>query len=152
MTWDRTVRLVAWVCFGLMWIALAVFILHHPAGAPADQVMLPVFAFLGLLAAFIILFLISFLGPFAVSWRESRFVRKYGTLVPAVTRDLTDTGIYLNHQPVLDIALEVYPPGGPAFEATVRRRIPYSSIPQLQPGSELQVWYIPGTTRVAMQE
>jgi hypothetical protein len=152
MTWDRTLRGLAWVCFGLMWVALAIFIVHHPSDAPTDVVMLPVFAFLALLFAFIILLVISTIGSLIVAWRESRFVRKYGTLVPAVIRDLTDTGIRINNQQMLEIALTVSPPYEPAFRATVRKVIPYSSIPQVQPGSQLQVWHIPGTTLVAMQE
>ena len=151
MTWDKTVRMVAWACFGLMWIALAIFIIHHPP-EPAFEDMYPVFAFLALLFAFIILLVISSIGPLVIAWRESRFVRKYGTLVPAVVRDLSDTGIRINNQQMLEIVLTVSPPYEPAFRATVRKVIPYSSIPQVQPGSQLQVWHIPGTTQVAIQE
>jgi hypothetical protein len=152
MTWDRTVRNVAWVCFGLMWIALAVFVLHHPTDAPADEVMLPVFAFLSLLFTFILLLVISTIGPLLISWRESNLVQKQGTLVPAVIRNIADTGIRINNQQVLEIAIMVHPPHEAAFGATVRRIIPYSSIPQVQPGSQIEVYYIPGTTRVAMPE
>ncbi|MFA5269095.1 MAG: hypothetical protein WC379_14095 [Methanoregula sp.] len=151
MTWDKKVRAVAWACFGLMWISLAIFIIRHPQ-EPTFEDMFPVFAFLALLFVFIILLVISTIGPLIVAWRESRFVRKYGTLVPAVVRDLSDTGIRINNQQMLEIALTVSPPYEPAFRATVRKVIPYSSIPQVQPGSQLQVWHIPGTTRVAMPE
>jgi hypothetical protein len=44
----------------------------------------------------------------------------------------------------------VNPPYDAAFEATVRQVIPFSAIPQVQPGTKLEVCYIPGTTRVAM--
>ncbi len=152
MMWDRMLRGLAWVCFGLMWVALAIFILHHPSDTTTDKVMLPVFAFLALLFAFLILLVISTIGPLIIAWRESRFVRKYGTLVPAVIRDLTDTGIRINNQQMLEIALTVHPPYEPMFSATVRKVIPYSSIPQVQPGTQLQIWHIPGTTLVAMPE
>jgi hypothetical protein len=145
-------RKVAWVCFGLMWVALVIFIVRHPQDAPADTVMLPVFAFLVLLIAFIILLGISTIGPLIIAWRESRFVRQQGTLVPAVIRDLTDTGIRINNQQMLEIALTVHPPYEPMFSATVRKVIPYSSIPQVQPGTQLQIWHIPGTTLVALPE
>ena len=151
MTWDKSVRKVAWACFAAMWIALAVFIIRHPRN-PAFEDMIPVIIFLALLFAFIILLVLSSIGPLVVAWRESRFVRRYGTLVPAVIRELTDTGIRINNQQMLEIALTVSPPYEPAFRATVRKVIPYASIPQVQPGSQLQVWHIPGTTRVAMQE
>lgn len=151
MTWDKTVRMVAWACFGLMWIALAIFIIRHPL-EPTFEDMYPVFAFLSLLFVFIILLVISTIGPLIVAWRESRFVRKNGTLVPAVVRDLFDTGIRINNQQMLEIALTVSPPYEPAFRATVRKVTPYSSIPQVQPGAKLDVYYIPGTTRVAIPE
>jgi hypothetical protein len=144
-------RKVAWACFGLMWVALAIFIIRHPRD-PAIEDMYPVLAFLTLLIAFIILLGISAIGPLITAWRESRFVRQQGTLVPAVIRDLTDTGIRINNQQMLEIALTVHPPYEPMFSAKVRKVIPYSSIPQVQPGTQLQVWHIPGTTLVAMPE
>lgn len=109
-------------------------------------------AFLALLFVFIILLVVSVVGPLFVSRRESRLVRQQGTLVPAVITHVADTGIYINRQPMLEIAITVRPPHEATFEATVRKIIPFSSIPQVQPGAPLQVWYIPGTTRVAMQE
>jgi hypothetical protein len=151
MTWDKTMRSVAWACFGLMWIALAIFVIRHPQD-PTFEDMYPVFAFLALLFAFIILLVISLVGPLVVTYRENRQVREQGTLVPAVIRGVSDTGIYINKQPVLEMAITVHPPHEPAFDAKVRRIIPFSAIPQVQPGAELDVYYIPGTTRVAMQE
>ncbi|MDD1680883.1 MAG: hypothetical protein LUQ35_04675 [Methanoregula sp.] len=151
MTWDTTMRKAAWACFGLMWVALAIFIIRHPRD-PVLEDMYPVFAFLAFLSAFIILLVLSLVGPLFVTYRESRVVREKGTLVPAVIRDVADTGIYLNKQPVLEIAITVRPPHEAAFEAKVRQVIPFSAIPQLQPGTELDVYYIPGTTRVAMPE
>lgn len=151
MTWDKKVRVVAWIFFALMWISLAVFIINHPQ-EPTFEDMIPIFAFLAFLFVFIILLVISTIGPLILAWRESRFVRKYGTPVPAVIRDVTDTGIRINNQQMLEIALTVSPPYEPAFSATARKVIPYASIPQVQPGLQLQVWHIPGTTLVAMQE
>jgi hypothetical protein len=151
MTWDKTLRKVAWACFGLMWIALAIFVIRHPQD-PTIEDMYPVFAFLALLFTFIILLVLSLVGPLFVTYRESRFVREKGTLVPAVIRDVADTGIYINKQPVLEMAITVHPPHEAAFDAKVRHIIPFSSIPQVQPGAELEVYYIPGTTRVAMPE
>jgi hypothetical protein len=152
MTWDKTMRLVAWACFGLMWIALAVFIFTVSSKEPTDSDMFMMFAFLALLFTFIILLVISLIGPLLVSWREGRIVREQGTLVPAVVTGISDTGIYINSQPVLELAITVHPPHESAFEATVRQVIPFSSIPQVQPGAKLEVYYIPGTTRVAMPE
>jgi hypothetical protein len=152
MTWDRVVRKAAWVCFGLMWIAIAVFIFHHPADARAEEIMMPVFAFLALLFTFMVLMLVSSIGPLVISWHERRVVRKQGMIVPAVIRDIADTGIRLNNQQVFEITVTVRPPHEPEFDATIRDVIPYSSIPQVQPGQSLQVYYIPGTTRIARPE
>jgi hypothetical protein len=144
-------RTAAWACFGLMWVALAVFIIRHPQD-PTIEDMYPVFAFLALLFTFIILLVLSLAGPLIIAYRESRVVREKGMLVPAVIRGVADTGIYINKQPVLELAITVHPPHEPAFEAKVRHIIPFSAIPQVQPGAELEVYYIPGTTRVAMPE
>jgi hypothetical protein len=151
MTWDKTMRKVAWTCFGLMWVALAIFIIRHPQD-PTIEDMYPVFAFLALLFTFIILLVLSLAGPLVLTYRESRVVREKGTLVPAVIREVADTGIYINKQPVLEMAITVHPPHEAKFEAKVRHVIPFSAIPQVQPGAELEVYYIPGTTRVAMPE
>jgi hypothetical protein len=151
MTWDKTMRTVAWACFGLMWVALAIFIIRHPQD-PTLEDMYPVFAFLALLFAFIILLVLSLAGPLIITYRESRVVREKGKLVPAVVQDVADTGIYINKQPVLEMAITVHPPHEAEFEAKVRQVIPFSAIPQVQPGAELEVYYIPGTTRVAMPE
>ena len=151
MTWDKTVRTAAWACFGLMWIALAIFIIHHPE-QPAFEDMIPVIVFLALLFAFIILLVVSCIGPLYVTYFEGQQVRAQGKLVPAVIREVADTGIYINKQPVLEIAITVHPPHEAAFEAKVRQVIPFSSIPQVQPGAKLDVYYMPGTNRVAMPE
>jgi hypothetical protein len=50
------------------------------------------------------------------------------------------------------MAITVHPPHEAAFDAKVRQVIPFSSIPRVQPGAKLDVYYIPGTTRVAMPE
>jgi hypothetical protein len=151
MAWDKKMRLVAWACFGLMWIALAIFVIRHPQD-PTFEDMVPVIVFLVLLFTFIILLVLSLVGPLVITWRESRDVREKGTLVPAVIRNVSDTGISINKQPILEMAITVHPPHEAAFDAMVRQIIPFSSIPQVQPGAKLEVYYIPGTTRVAMPE
>jgi hypothetical protein len=152
MTWDKKARFAAWACFVLMWIALIAFVIVVSGEKPDESAFLLISAFLALLAAFVTLLMVSCLGPLLVSWRESRIVRAGGTVVPAVITGVSDTGIYINSQPVLELAIMVHPPHEPAFTAVLRKTIPFSSIPQVQPGAELDVYYIPGTTRVAMPE
>jgi hypothetical protein len=152
MKWDKTLRLLAWACFCLMWIPLAIFIVHDTSLPHTDELPATIAAFIVLLFMYVILLPVSFLGPLAVGWFESRCVRRQGILVPATIRDLADTGIYINSQPVLEIRLSVQPPHEAAFDATVQKTIPFSAIPQVQPGSQVDVYYIPGTTRVALPE
>jgi len=144
-------RTVAWAFFALMWIPFAIFMFTVSSREPADSDMLMIFVFLALLFTSIILLVISLIGPLLISWREGRIIRAQGTLVPAEITGVSDTGIYINSQPLLELAVRVHPPHEGAFDATVRRVIPFSAIPQVQPGSRLEVYYIPGTTRVAMQ-
>jgi hypothetical protein len=152
MAWARNLQIVAWACFALMWIPLAVFIFHDTSGDVTDNDLLTMEAFPALLFTFLILLVISLLGPQLIDWRESRLVRQQGTLAPAVIIGVADTGISINNQPVLEMAIRVHPPYEAKFEAKVRQVIPLSAIPQVQPGAEMEVWYIPGTTRVAMPE
>lgn len=152
MTWKKILEKLACACFVLMWIPLAVFILHDSSKDVTDSDLNWMIAFLVLLFSCVILITVSTLAPQIANWRETRAVRRQGTLVPAVIRSIADTGIYINSQPVLELAITVHPPHEPAFEATVREVIPFSAIPQVQPGQPLQVFYIPGTTRVAMPE
>jgi formate hydrogenlyase subunit 3/multisubunit Na+/H+ antiporter MnhD subunit len=151
MEWDRKLRLAAWACFALMWASLGIFIIHHPQD-PSFEDMIPVIAFLVLLFAFVILLVLSFFLPLFIASREDKAVRDKGTLVPAVVTAVADTGMYINKQPVLEMAIMVHPPHEAAFNATVRRIIPFSAITQVQPGAKLEVYYIPGTTRVALPE
>jgi hypothetical protein len=152
MTGDKKLRMVAWACFILMWIPLAVFILHVSSGAATESDGIWMLAFFALLFTFVILLTVSCFGPLATGWRESRIVRQQGTLVPAEIMSVADTGIYINRQPMLEFMLLVHPPHEAAFEAMIREVVPLSAIPQVQPGSRLQVYYIPGTTRIAFPE
>jgi membrane protease YdiL (CAAX protease family) len=148
MAWDRTLRIVVWAFFCLMWIPLGKTIITPGIDEDSDGILM--FLFLACLFLFIILLVTSYFGPVFFGWRESRIVREQGTLVPAVIKSTADTGMYINSQPVLEIVLSVHPSYQAAFEATVREVIPFSAIPQVQPGTKLEVCYIPGTTRVAM--
>lgn len=151
MGWERPARILAWACFCLMWIPLGMVIGYDSTGgtsAAFDDILM--YAFLALLFLFIFLLSASVFGPLLLGMRESDEVRKNGTLVPAKVLKVSDTGIFVNEQPVLEIVLQVRPPYENRFEATIREIIPFSSIPQIQPGSRLEVYYLPGTTRVAL--
>lgn len=149
MTWDSTMRRVALVCFCLMWIPFLFFFLRL-SWQPMVFDMTPLVLFFILLAVFVILFIASFFAPLVAGFVSDREIRAKGTGVPAVIRQISDTGIFINNVPVLEIVLLVQPPHEPAFEATIRKVIPFSSLAMMVPGARLEVLYIPGTNRVAL--
>ncbi|OPY36771.1 MAG: hypothetical protein A4E34_00170 [Methanoregula sp. PtaU1.Bin006] len=153
MAWEERARILAWACFCLMWIPLAKIIWDGVSDNMSDITDgFMMILFLGFLVAFIILLMASTFGPLLLGMREGTIVRKNGKLVPATILRISDTGLSVNQQPVLEIVLEVRPPYENRFEATTREIIPFSAIPQVQPGIKLEVYYLPGTTRVAMPE
>lgn len=151
MTWGRKGWILAWVSFCLMWIPIGVLIWYDVNGGSDNGFEnLLIGAFLGLLVLFLLLLFGSIFGPLIAGMRENERIRATGTLASATVIAVADTAMYINHQPVLAITLSVRPPLEPAFETTVREVIPLSRIPQVQPGAQLQVYYLSGTTRVAL--
>ncbi|NMB78040.1 MAG: hypothetical protein GYA23_02965 [Methanomicrobiales archaeon] len=152
MAWDRILRVAAWICFALMWIALALFILNDSPATPEESTLGFILAFPFLLTLFLVLLFLSYTGPLVAAWYDARLVRRQGMLVPAEIKSLDDTGISVNRQPVVDVTLTVRPPYEEAFEATIRMRMRFSVRPDFRPGTKLQVFYIFGTHRIALPE
>jgi hypothetical protein len=78
-------------------------------------------------------------------------VRENG--VPATARVLKiwETGVRINDNPVVGFLLEVHAEGLEPYQAETRALISILQIPQIQPGTELQVMYDPNDpTRVAL--
>lgn len=135
MAWDERLRVIAWACFCLMWIPLAKIIWDGISGNISDITDgLMMALFLGLLVAIVILRMASTFGPLLPGMQKSREVRKNGMRAQAKILKVSDTGMYLNEQPVLEIVLEVRPPYENRFEATVLEIIPFPAIPQVQAG------------------
>lgn len=63
---------------------------------------------------------------------------------------VTDTGTRINECPLLNISMEVHPPGAPSFFHETRMTFSIVDLPKIQPGKTVRVKYIPGTDKVAI--
>jgi hypothetical protein len=64
-----------------------------------------------------------------------------GAAAPARILSIGQTGMYINNQPQVRILLEVAPPDGPVFQATVSKVVSMLQIPRIQPGLMVDVRY-----------
>ncbi len=154
MDWDDKLAIAGWSLFLLMWVPLGVLMWAGLQDGPEDESfeLLLFGVFMGMMLLSVALLMLSYLGPVASGWWWGTKIRKNGILVPAKVIRVADTGWYMNNQPVFEIVLRVSPPDAEAFETPIRDVVPLSAIPQIQPGARFNVWYLPGTTRIAFQE
>ena len=66
----------------------------------------------------------------------------HGVPAQAVVVGLRDTGMLVNHQPVVEVDTTVLPTGGPAYPATASVH-GHAPLAMLQPGTVVQVRYDP---------
>jgi hypothetical protein len=66
-----------------------------------------------------------------------------GTDAAASVVAASETGTFLNMQPVLDIDLTVMPPGQPPFAVRVRQPVGITHVAALRPGAPLRVKFDP---------
>jgi len=147
MVWEKRVRRIAWVCFALMGVPL-VFVVF---AAVTDTEEPPVTA-LVLLFSLCILFAILLFGSFGIGRREKERIKITGIPAKATIISVSETGTTVNDQPLVRIELEVQPPYDFRFVTTVEYILPYSAIPQMQPGNKVPVYYMEGTTEVALAD
>ncbi len=106
------------------------------------------FIFAGLIAFFVIRWARKYSGKDAASQELLR------TGIPAQARivQVTETNMYINEMPVLNLLLEVYPQNGqPPFQAWVQRRIPMYQMMQFQLGATVPVRFNPADpTKIAI--
>jgi hypothetical protein len=112
----------------------------------------PPLASLAAFFLFVSLFAALQVGSFGIGWLEKEKIRKKGISAKAIVLTVSDTGTMVNNQPLLRIGLEVQPPYDSRFTATVEYIVPYSFLPQVQPGSMLQVFYLEETKEVALAD
>ena len=147
MALEQRVRWISWVFFVLMWIPLGVVV--YSAVTESEE---PPFLAIAALFLFVILFAVFQAGSFGIGWLEKEKIRKKGIPAKATVLTLSDTGTMVNNQPLMKIGLEVQPPYNSRFTATVEYIVPYSFLPQVQPGNTLQVFYLEDTKDVAIAD
>ncbi len=117
---------------------------------------------IGLTVAIIV---VSFIAAGLIAFFVIRWARKYSgkdaasqellrTGIPAQARivQVTETNMYINEMPVLNLLLEVHPQNGqPPYQAWVQRRIPMYQMMQFQLGATIPVRFNPADpTKVAI--
>ncbi len=145
MTWEKRVRLIAWGCFILMWIPFSVMI--GAAVTDVDEPPVPaiiLFCVLCILFAFFLVVSFVLRSPEAVMIPEKRIPAK-ATIISVV-----DTGTLVNNRPLLKIELDVHLPSRSGYVTTVVDVIPFSLLPQLQPGNTISVLYTADTGEVTL--
>jgi hypothetical protein len=147
MVWEERLRRISWVFFIVMWIPLGVVV--YSAVTEAED---PPVEALAAVFLFVILFAVLQIGSFGIGWLEKEKIRKKGIPAKATILSVSDTGTMVNNQPLLRIGLEVQPPYDSRFTATVEYIVPYSFLPQVQPGNKLQVFYLEDTKEVAIAD
>ena len=149
-------RKLGWIAFGLMWVPFAgIFIgmIGMPEGSYSWAELPPITRYS--LIATGVLFLttmLSFPGGLVVSYLGNRRVRAEGRRAEAEVLELYETGITINEHPVVGFKLRVFPLSGPPFEAQTEQKVPRLQVPQIQPGTRIQVRYDPDSKRVAILE
>jgi hypothetical protein len=147
MAWERRVRLLSWVFFALMWLPLG-FVISAAMAETEEPPMAALFLFFGLC----ILFSVLQIGSFGVGWYERGRIKKRGVPVKATIVSVSDTGTMINDQPLLRIELDIQPPYDSQFRTSVEYVVPYSFLPQVQPGNTLLAYYIENTKEVALAD
>lgn len=143
-----------WLCFMVAWIPfIGIFIgmSSLPEGS-YDWGQLPLLARGSILATGVLfgLSMLLLLGTSLLGGIENAQVLKNGQPAYAKVLELRDTGTTINYNPLVHFKLEVHPPAGPAFVAETERVIPRLQIPQIQPGTEVDVKFDPNTKEVAI--
>ena len=147
MVWEERLRRISWVFFIVMWIPLGVVV--YSAVTEAED---PPVEALAAVFLFVILFAVLQIGSLGIGWLEKEKIRKKGIPAKATILSVSETGTMVNNQPLLKIGLEVQPPYDSRFVATVEYIVPYSFLPQVQPGNTLQVFYLEDTKEVAIAD
>jgi len=164
-------RKVGWLLFAFMWIPfICVFIGMAPEFGSAgrdfagwvDGIIPGLFeeqswgagwlttVSLALTFAFMFAAMAFLFGtPILAGFRNRRVLRT-GRSGEGRIVSVTQTGMYVNNNPVVRIALEVTPADGRPFEAETEKLINQVQIPQFQPGAVLPVRYDPDTQEVAI--
>jgi hypothetical protein len=147
---SKTMRKIGWLTFALMWIPfLSLIGLTDGDHAWAELPMLTRYSLMisGVLGVVSTLLLV---GAPIVSAIQNHAILANGLLAQATIIRVFDTGTTINNDPVVRLLLEVKPPDQPTFQAETERLVSRLHIPQVQPGSIVQVKYNPVSHAVAL--
>lgn len=90
------------------------------------------------------------IGSIIVRDLANQSILANGQAATAKIVQLSDTGESINDNPVINLQLEVYPPGQSSFRAEARQTISRLQIPQVQPGNMVYVRYDPDSRQVVL--
>jgi len=146
MGWDQRLRRISWIFFALMWPAVAA--ISFSAIMDEEEPPLPAIA---ALFSFAMLFAFLQVGSFFVAWREREQIKATGIPAKATILNIYSTGTEVNDEPLIRIELEVQPPYDERFVTIVEYVVPHSSLPDLQKGMAVRVFWREGTHEVAIE-
>ena len=92
-----------------------------------------------LVTAVPIVFVVMYMMKLAKNKAESDQVLATGQQATATVVRLSESGTYINNQPLVNILLMVQRPGFPPYQAMVQKVISQLEIPRLQPGMTVAV-------------
>ena len=111
------------------------------------ETILPLF----LLVSFSLFGCVSAITDTFTGENVARDVRANGLPATATVLQIWETGVRVNHNPVVGFLLEVHAEGLEPYRAETKALISVLSIPQIQPGAVLDVKYDPrNPQRVAL--
>ena len=143
-----------WRFFALAWIPfIGIFIgMSSLSEGSYDWGQLPLLARGSMIAAGV-LFLVAMLlisAPSLLGGIENSKILENGQPATARILSLADTGTTINNDPMIHFKLEVHSPDGTVFNAETERLVSRLQIPQIQPGTEINVKFDPNTKEVAV--
>jgi hypothetical protein len=118
-----------------------------PSGASTLTMVSFVFTFGMMFAAMALIF-----GSPLLAWFQNRRLLNSGRKATARILTATQTGTYINENPVVHFTLEVEPPSGQPFDAEAEQLVNQMQIPRFQPGELVQVRYDPDTLEVTISD
>lgn len=164
-------RRYGWLAFGLMWIPFTCIFAgmasefgyigrnmaevvdgFFPGLMTAGGDDLSLFSMVSMVVMFGMMFVAMglLIGSSVVAGLGNRRLLKSGKPAQAKIVSANQTGTYINDNPEVHFVLEVQPEGERPFSAEAQRVVPQIEIPQLQPGSLVNVRYDPRTLEVAI--
>jgi hypothetical protein len=150
----KQLRRWGWISFSIMWLpftTLMVAMMGMPSGEYA-WAELPLLARASLLIGgfFTLTSTILLVGaPIAGAVINQRIISS-GRLATAKILSIADTGTTINRDPLVLFLLEVQAVDRPAFQAETEKLVSRLEIPQIQPGSLVEVKYDPESLAVAI--